>query len=128
MDAFKTPGAFSWCELATPDPAKATDFYGKLLGWTFDDMPMAHGDTYRVVKVGAEAVGGIMAPPPGGPPMACWSCYVTVTDADATARQCAELGGKAVVPPTDIPNVGRFAALQDPQGAVFCVIAYKMPG
>ena len=128
MDAFKTSGAFSWCELSTPDPAKAADFYGKLLGWNFDAMEMAHGDTYRVAKVGEAAIGGIMAPPPGAPPMACWSCYVTVVDADATARQCAELGGKAVVPPTDIPKVGRFAVLQDPQGAVFCVIAYSMPG
>ena len=126
MDAFKTPGAFSWCELATPDPAKAADFYGKLLGWNFDAMEMAHGDTYRVAKVGEAAIGGIMAPPPGAPAMAFWSCYVTVADTDATARQCSEMGGKVMVPPTDIPTVGRFAVLQDPQGAMFCVIAYSM--
>jgi len=127
MDAFKTPGAFSWCELSTPDPAKAADFYGKLLGWRFDTMDMTGGGPYRVAKVGESAIGGIMAPPPGAPTMAFWSCYVTVADADATARQCSEMGGKVMVPPTDIPTVGRFSVLQDPQGAMFCVIAYSMP-
>jgi predicted enzyme related to lactoylglutathione lyase len=45
-----------------------------------------------------------------------------VEDPDATARKATELGGKVVVPPTDIPDVGRFATLADPQGAHFSVI------
>ena len=126
-DVFKTPGAFSWTELLTPDPKAAAAFYGKLLGWKFDAMQMAEGGEYTVVKVGDSGVGGIMAPPPGAqgmPPM--WGCYVTVADTDATVAQCKSLGGKVITGPMDIPKVGRFAVLQDPQGAIFNVIAYSM--
>jgi predicted enzyme related to lactoylglutathione lyase len=83
-----------------------------------------------VIKVGEAAVGGVMAAPPGAPAMpASWSPYITVADADATAQRCTALGGKLLAGPMDIPNVGRFALLQDPQGAMFNVIAYgPMPG
>lgn len=125
MDAFQTHGAFSWNELMTPDPAAAAHFYHQLLGWTFDTMEMGMGP-YRVVKVGEAAMGGIMGTPPdapaGMPPV--WGCYVTVDNADETAGECAALGGKVLMPPTDIEGVGRFSVLQDPQGAVFSVIAY----
>ena len=42
----------------------------------------------------------------------------------ATARKAGELGGQVLVPPTDIPNVGRFSVLADPQGVMFSVITY----
>ena len=126
MNPFQTPGAVSWTELTTPDPAAAQAFYGALFGWRFDAMPMPDG-TYHVIKVTDDAaIGGIMATPPqaqGMPPM--WGSYVTVADCDATAAKCTSLGGKVCVGPMDIPNVGRFAMLQDPQGAMLYVIAYK---
>ncbi|WP_298824819.1 VOC family protein [uncultured Piscinibacter sp.] len=124
MDVFTTPGAFSWSELTTADPASAAEFYGALFGWSFEAMQMP-GSVYRVIKVGDTAVGGIMTTPPtagGMPPM--WGCYVTVADADATAKRCAELGGKVLVGPQDIPGVGRFAVILDRQGAALNVIAY----
>jgi len=58
----------------------------------------------------------------GTPPN--WGGYVTVDDVDATARKAEELGAKILVPLTDIPNVGRFFVLQDPQGAVVSAITY----
>jgi uncharacterized protein len=125
-DVFKTPGAVSWTELMTSDPDAAAAFYGTLFGWSFDKMDM--GMPYQVIKVGTSAVGGIMGRPPGSeqaPPM--WGPYVTVADADATARRCTELGGKVLHGPADIPTVGRFVVLQDPQGAVISAIAYKAP-
>jgi len=86
MDPFQTPGAVSWHELTTPDPAAAQAFYGALFGWRFETMNMGPGP-YHVVKVGADdAIGGIMATPPeakGAPPM--WGSYVTVSDCDAAA-------------------------------------------
>lgn len=127
MNPFQTPGAISWAELTTPDPAAAQAFYGALFGWRFDAMAMPDG-SYHVIKVGEDAIGGITATPPqaeGMPPM--WGSYVTVADCDATAAKCMSLGGKVCVGPIDIPNVGRFAKLQDPQGATICAIAYKMP-
>ena len=124
MDAFTTPGAFSWSELTTPDPRAAEEFYGALFGWTFDPMQMPDS-VYHVIKLGDTAVGGIMSTPPtaaGMPPM--WGCYVTVADADATAKRCAELGGKVIVGPQDVPGVGRFAVILDRQGAALNIIAY----
>ncbi len=55
-----------------------------------------------------------------------WLIYFAVTDCDATAKKAGGLGGGTIVPPTDIPDAGRFAVLRDPQGAVFAI--YKMPG
>ena len=124
-DRFKKHGAFSWYELMTTDVEAAKEFYTKLLGWETEDMNM--GDmTYTVLKVGGEEVGGMMSMPPqaeGTPPH--WGIYVTVDDVDATAKLAQELGAKTIVPPTDIPNVGRFYVFQDPQGAVLSVITYS---
>jgi predicted enzyme related to lactoylglutathione lyase len=53
---------------------------------------------------------------------------VTVEDVDATAKKAEALGAKTLVPPTDIPKIGRFCMLQDPQGAVIAVIAYVKEG
>jgi predicted enzyme related to lactoylglutathione lyase len=126
MDPYQTHGAFSWSELTTSDPAKAGAFYAALFGWKVDTMDMGTGP-YHVVKAGDASVGGIMGPPPGAPAMPpAWVPYVTVTDVDATAKQCTELGGKLLVPPMDIPTVGRMAVLQDPQGATINVITYGM--
>jgi hypothetical protein len=55
-----------------------------------------------------------------------WGAYVTVADVDATAKTAEKLGGKLLMPPTDIPKVGRFCVIQDPQGAVINAITYKM--
>ncbi len=128
MDVFKTHGAFSWGELTTSDPAAAAEFYGQLFGWTVKAPDPAMGG-YRVVNIGDAGIAGITAPFPGSPPMPPhWGSYVTVTNADETAAKCSALGGKALVPPMDVPGVGRMAVLQDPQGAVINVIAYAMPG
>ncbi len=123
-DPFKQQGAFSWFELMTTDTDGAKTFYSNLFGWETEDMSMADM-TYTIVKVGKEGVGGIMSIPPqaeGSPPH--WGVYVTVDDVDATARKAEELGAKILVPPTDIPDVGRFFVIQDPQGAVISAITY----
>lgn len=130
MDPFKTPGAFSWCELMTTDPAAAASFYGTLFGWKLEAMEGA-GMPYQVIKTGDNAIGGVMGMPPGAPPgmPPSWAAYVTVEDVDALAKQVETLGGKVAMPPTDIPQVGRFAVIQDPQGAMLNVITYlPMPG
>ena len=127
MDAFQTPGAFSWCELMTTDPSAASRFYGELLGWKLETMNM--GMPYHVVKVGDASLGGIMGMPPGAPAgmPPVWVTYVTVADVDALVKRVAALGGTVRVPPTDIPTVGRFAVIVDPQGAAINVITYLAP-
>jgi uncharacterized protein len=126
MDVFKTHGAFSWSELMTSDPTAAAEFYGQLFGWIAKDMGEAMGG-YRVINVGESGVGGITGFPPGSPPMPPhWGSYVTVDNLEATLAKCGSLGGKTLMPGMDIPNVGRMAVIQDPQGAVLSVIQYAM--
>ena len=127
MDAFQTPGAFSWSELMTTDPRAATEFYAQLFGWKIEAMNMTM--PYNVIKVGDAGIGGIMGIPPGAPPgmPPTWVPYVTVADVDALAKKVVSLGGKVHMPPTDIPTVGRFAVIADPQGATLNVITYAMP-
>ncbi len=120
-------GAFGWTELMTADIDAAKRFYGALFGWETEDYP-GEGMNYVLVKVGGEPVGGMMTLPPecaGMPPV--WGVYVTVDDVDATARQVETLGGKLLRLPEDIPDVGRFCVLQDPQGATLCAISYRKP-
>ena len=123
-DTMKQPGAFSWNELTTTDVDGAKAFYSELLGWTMDDLPA--GDmTYTMLKAGEQEVGGMMAIPPEAAGMpAMWGSYVTVEDVDTQAGKAETLGGKVLVPPRDIPNVGRFCVIQDPQGATLSLITY----
>ena len=128
MDVFQTPGAFSWSDLMCPDPARAAEFYARLFGWAVDTMPMPGepSATYRVLKVGEVAVAGLMATPQAHIPPH-WASYVTVADVDATVALAQSLGATVLMPPMEVPGVGRIATLQDPQGAVINVITYSMP-
>ncbi|KAI9135336.1 VOC family protein [Acaryochloris sp. CCMEE 5410] len=118
-------GTFSWCELMTTDTDAAQTFYAQLFGWEMQDQPMP-GMMYTVLQSNGKEVGGGLMPIPdeaaGCPPT--WGIYVTVDDVDATAKTTTELGGTVMRLPTDIPNVGRFAIIQDPQGAMLSIISY----
>jgi predicted enzyme related to lactoylglutathione lyase len=117
-------GAPSWYETYTPDVEAGKKFYGELYGWTSQTMPMP-GMEYTVFHLGDKMIAGMMAPTPdmtSMPPQ--WVTYFTVNDADETAKKAADLGGTVMVPPTDIPSVGRFAAIVSPQGVSFLVIKY----
>jgi hypothetical protein len=58
---------------------------------------------------------------------AMWMQYVKVDDCDAAAAKAKGLGAHIVVPPSDIPNVGRFSMFADPQGAMLAVLHPAMP-
>ena len=122
---FETYGDFSWCELLTRDVEGSKKFYRDVLGWEMEEMPM-EGSSYTVIKAGGQSVAGIMTMPPEVPQQvpSHWGSYVTVDDVDAVAKKAQGAGATIVVPPTDIPKVGRFCTFQDPQGAVLSVIAY----
>ena len=125
-EQFNKHGVFSWFELMTTNPDAAKDFYTKLFGWTTEEMNTMPGMIYTVVKVDGKGIGGIMTMPQqaqGMPPNL--GSYVTVDDVDATARTAQQLGGKVLMGPHDIPTVGRFCVIQDPQGAVISAITYK---
>ena len=125
-EQYKQHGAFSWCELMTSDVEAAKAFYTKLFGWETKDMPM-EGLTYTMVKAGDKDVGGIMLIPKeaqGMPPK--WGTYVTVDNVDEIAKTAEQLGATIRIPPQDIPDVGRFCVIQDPQGATISAITYNL--
>ena len=118
-------GSFCWFELMTTDVEGAKDFYKKLFGWETKDQPMDKF-TYTVVSANGDEVAGIMTMPEDSNDMPpTWGIYITVDNMDATIKQAKELGGTILVEPRDIPEVGKFAVIQDPQGAWFAPIEYK---
>jgi len=129
-DHFMKHGVFSWNELMTTNLEAAKVFYSKLFGWTFEESTVTTGETYVVAKDGAAMLAGMFLKtkdvPEHVPPH--WGAYVTVDDADASAKQAEALGATIVLPLTDIPDVGRFCVVQDPQGAVFSIITYEKNG
>ncbi|MBI3200974.1 MAG: VOC family protein [Myxococcales bacterium] len=113
-------GRVCWREIMTDDTDRAKGFYGELFGWKFEDMPM--GDmTYTIIKLGERGVGGLMKKPMPDVP-AAWLSYVSVKDANGVAAIAKAEGGTVVVPPTDIPNVGRFTVFVDFAGAAIAAL------
>jgi predicted enzyme related to lactoylglutathione lyase len=121
------PNSFCWNELATTDTAKAGDFYTGLFGWGKNVQQMGPM-TYTSFMNGDRPAGGMYKPTPEmGDIPPNWLVYFAVDDADAKLKKANELGAKTIVPPTDIPDTGRFAVVQDPQGAVFGIIKLENP-
>jgi predicted enzyme related to lactoylglutathione lyase len=117
------PGSLCWTELMTNDPAKAEAFYKGLLPWQSETMPMGPAGNYTVFKRAQTPAAGMMKiQPEMGPIPAHWLSYFAVEDCNVTAAHAKDLGGKVGVPPTNVPNVGRFAVIQDPQGAYFGIL------
>ena len=115
---------WSWNELLSRDLEAATSFYTEVFGWDYDGQEMPFG-TYHVIRGGDEGgLGGLMEMPPDVPAEipSYWAVYFMVDDADASVARVVELGGTLVQGPMDMPGVGRFATVMDPQGAAFVVM------
>ncbi|MBV8215708.1 MAG: VOC family protein [Verrucomicrobia bacterium] len=118
------PGTFCWADLATPDQAAAEVFYRSLFGWEFPPGEI-HTGYLHIVNRG-EFIGGIppVRPSDGAPPH--WLLYFLVAKLDLALEQLKQGGGTVVVPATEIEKAGRFAVVQDPQGAFFAF--FESPG
>jgi uncharacterized protein len=117
------PGSFCWNELQTTDVEKAVAFYTGVFGWTTKTDSSGGEYAYTELANQGRPNGGMMKIGPhmaGAPPH--WLVYFAVADCDASVARATELGANVFVPPMDIPKVGRFSVLADPQGAVFSVI------
>jgi len=113
-------GRFVWYDLMTSDPDAAQSFYTKLIGWGTEawEGPMP----YTMWTSQGSSLGGVMtlsqdAKKAGAPPN--WLGYVHTPHLDETVSTAQENGGNVMVPATEIPKVGRFSVLADPQGAIF---------
>lgn len=123
------PGSLAWTQLNAKQPAPAKQFYTQLFGWKAQDDPMpGGGGDYTTFLLNGQPIGGIMPMPPNVPASAPshWLTYFASADIDATTAKVTGLGGKTMVPPTDIPGMGRFAVFQDPQGAFFAAVHFRM--
>lgn len=118
-----SPKFFFWYELMTTDAEAAEAFYTNVIGWRAEAWGGGSGaPPYIVMNAGERGVGGVMAMPDevrqrGVPPG--WLGYVHTDDVDAATDSVKNAGGAVKRPPTDIPGVGRFSVVADPQGAVF---------
>jgi predicted enzyme related to lactoylglutathione lyase len=122
-------GSFLWCELLTTDTAAAGGFYKKVVGWK--TKPWPHDASYTTFTTGAGPVAGMMILPAeakqmGAPPN--WMMYVGTPSVDDTAMRVAQLGGRVIKQPDNVPGGGRFAVVADPQGAVFGLYTPKEAG
>jgi predicted enzyme related to lactoylglutathione lyase len=126
-DDSKRHGIFSLNELVTTDLASAEEFYGELLGWTFTETKTIYGNPYLVIHRDGTIVGGMMLKDGNVPDdvIPCWDPYITVDDVEASAKRVEKLGGEVILPPTDIPKVGRFCVIKDPQGISLNLITYE---
>lgn len=119
------PGAFTWNELATRDVDKAKAFYGELLGWRFEsgNQPgyafIYNGDRMNGGIIEMDAVWGDLPPH--------WMAYFAVKDIEESVKKVQELGGRISVEITDIPGTGRFAVINDPQGAALTIMESTNP-
>jgi predicted enzyme related to lactoylglutathione lyase len=109
-------GHFVWNELTSKTPEASVKFYSQIGGFTSSKMDMGEMGTYHLLESGGQSRAGIMAPQMPEAPHA-WLPYVQIASADQTADKAKRLGATVVVPPTDIPNVGRFAIFVDTQGS-----------
>jgi predicted enzyme related to lactoylglutathione lyase len=118
------PGSFTWIELTTTDQNAAKSFYGSLLGWAVNDMPMGPDDFYTIFRLdGKDAAAACTLRPDQrerGVP-AHWMIYVAVESAYAAADRAAQAGGTVLAPPFDVFDAGRMAVLEDPTGATIAV-------
>ena len=120
-------GALTWNELATRQTDAVATFYCDLFGWTSEAREM--GPVLYTTFANADGpVGGMLQMTEAWgqiPPH--WMVYFAVSDCDEAARLAADLGGVVPVPPTDLPDIGRFALVQDPQGATFSMLQAADP-
>lgn len=117
-----------WYELITTDVDGAQRFYADVVGWSIAPLGMEGTGDYRILTApDGQGVGGLMTLSEGGPMKPGWFCYIGVADVDGTADTIKALGGSVLMEAQDIPGVGRFAMVADPQGLVFYIMRGESP-
>lgn len=118
---------FVWYELMTPDGKAAEVFYTSVVGWkAVLQQGGKPGMPYTLLQVGETAVGGLLEKPKETFPAgmgAHWVGYIGVDDVDAYAGKVKAAGGEVYKQAEDIPGIGRFAVVGDPQGAMFVLFS-----
>ncbi|HEV2747350.1 MAG TPA: VOC family protein [Allosphingosinicella sp.] len=117
-------GKFIWYELMSRDREAAEAFYRAVIGWTMADAGQPDM-RYTILSAGGRGMGGLMQLTQtmfDGGARPGWVGYIGVADTDAKAQEIAAAGGRILMQPGDIPDVGRFAMVADPGGAAFYLL------
>jgi predicted enzyme related to lactoylglutathione lyase len=109
-------GKFIWNDLVTTDLATCRQFYGSLLGWTFQ-QEQRQGRTYLIARLGSAPVAGLLDVRDLKDANSQWVSYMSVPDVDSVAEQVRAAGGRVLVQPRQVKVGGRAAIVADPQGA-----------
>jgi hypothetical protein len=121
------PGTMCWNELATSDIRRAEAFYGSLFGWSAVAREIGKTTYTTFVQEGVPRCGMLTIPTAWGPVPPHWLVYYSVRDCRGQAALVQSLGGTIRVPPTDLPEVGQFSIVADPQGATFAILEPVQP-
>ena len=114
-----------WYELMTPDPDGAKAFYDDVVGWNIEAQASGDMDYRMVTAPDGHNVAGVLRLTPemlAGGAKPGWYFYLGVQDVDAMVERIRQAGGSIHMGPMDIPDVGRFALVADPQGMVFYIM------
>jgi predicted enzyme related to lactoylglutathione lyase len=117
-----------WFELNASDQDAAQNFYQAVAGWRITPSPMPEHGGYRIAEADGIPVAGLRQTMPEEPGHPGWAVYFATGDVDALAARAVDLGGRIPFGPVDIPHVGRFAMVSDPQGVVFAAMSPDRPG
>jgi hypothetical protein len=110
---------FIWHELVTPDQAASGAFFSQLFGWTRKEVDAGSFGIYTLFQKNGQDIAGMMNPTSDTPIKgAFWHSYIAVEDIEECVKQASLLGGSVVVPPQEVPDVGRICVVADPTGAI----------
>jgi len=125
----KTPQGFFWYELMTSDMKSAEAFYSAVVGWRGEAFG-GNAANYTVMNAADRGTAGIMPLPDEAKAMGAgpsWLGYIYAENVDTAADNVKKAGGAVYRAPSDIPEVGRFAVVADPQGATFMLMKPNGP-
>ena len=115
----KVQNPFIWHELVTTDQNKSGTLFTKLFGWSMMEVDAGKYGTYTLFQKDGQDIAGMMNPTPDTPnEESYWHSYISVDDVDLCAERALSLGGKVIVPPHDVSDVGRICIVEDPTGAI----------
>jgi predicted enzyme related to lactoylglutathione lyase len=114
-------GEFNWHELHTTDIEGAKKFYSAVFSWEFNSYETDEGELYTLISLedDIDSFANVRKIDEG---KAHWGNYILVEDIDDVLEDVEENGGKIVVAKTLIFDIGNFAVIQDPQGAVISIM------
>jgi hypothetical protein len=115
----KDQNPFIWNELVTSDQESSGAFFGQLFGWSRKEIDAGPFGIYTLFQQNGQDIAGMMNPTADTPGKGSfWHSYIAVEDVELCAKRAPLLGGSVVIPPHNVPDVGKICVVADPTGAI----------